>query len=145
VEDTNSQSITSRGWVMDLMQSIANDLATVNHLKERLYSTMRDVAPDDPFEKRDREYIEKTIQCITDTRRKKMKLLEDQFLEFDDKMHCAVKHQLESLMEMMEVYDAYPESVDLLQESWENWASVISFAFGVELTDCARCLLDQLK
>ena len=138
MEDTNSQSITSRGWVMDLMQSIANDLATVNHLKERLYAAKRD-------ESSDAGVIEEAIQSITDTRRKKMKLLEGQFLEFDDKMHCAVKHQLESLIEMMEVYDAYQESVDLLQESWENWALVVSFAFGVELTDCARCLLDQLK
>lgn len=145
MENTNSQNITSRGWVMDLMQSIANDLATVNHLKEKLYSIKQETVPEDPIAEDIRKYIEKTIQCITDTRRKKMKLLEDQFLEFDDKMHCAVKHQLESLIEMMEVYDAYPEAVDLLQESWENWASVISFAFGVELTDCARCLLDQLK
>ena len=142
--DTNSEtpkqpdnSLTSRGWVMDLMQSIANDLATVNHLKEHLYSDKKDGA--------DTADIEATIQNITDTRRKKMALLESQFLEFDDKMHCALKHQLESLMEMMEVYDAYPESVDLLQESWQNWAAVVSSALGVEPTDCARCLLDQLK
>ena len=130
---------------MDLMQSIANDLATVNHLKEHLYSDKRDTVDSDPIAKDVVANIEAMIQSITDTRRKKMALLESQFLEFDDKMHCALKHQLESLMEMMEVYDAYPESVDLLQESWRNWASVVSFALGVELTDCARCLLDQLK
>lgn len=155
MENTNEYS--SRGYVQDLLQSIANDCCVVNHLYEKLYSIRKDIdeTEDDEALRKEEEDITSAIKHVTDTRRRKMALMESWFPNFDKKLHCPMKHIIEGTFEMMEVAaaiitdpEAKPKDVNtvdvLLQESYSNMAMVISKALGFELEPCWRCLSDMM-
>lgn len=142
---------TSRGWVMDLVNSIANDLALVNHLMETLHAKHVD---SESAEGKDKQTvddqiiaIEKMIETTLELRRDKMKRMTEEFDDYDPRMWCAIKHSIESYMESMEVYQATKsmEDWDLFSRTFDNMASVISVALGYEMESCARCFADALR
>lgn len=150
--EENTNDMSSRGWVQDLIQSIANDLAIYNHLTEKLYSLMED---DEGDLTEEITHIQMTMSSVSDTRRRKMKMLENQFVGFDPKMHCALKHAIEGAMEMIEVYSAIitspridqqtrDDADQMFYETHQNLAQILSLAFGLDFDTCWRCVSDQM-
>lgn len=141
----------SRGWAMDLVNSIANDLALANHLTETLHAKEVDLAI---ASEEDKERLEKQIQSIrsilvgaVELRRKKMNRLADTFEDYDPRMWCAIKHSIESYMEAMEVFHATNDPDDwlILKTTMSQMSSVLSVALGYEMQPCARCFSDELR
>jgi hypothetical protein len=141
----------SRGWAMDLINSIANDLALANHLTETLHAKEVDLAM---ASEDDKERLEKNISDIrglisnaVSLRRQKMNRLADAFEGYDPRMWCAVKHSIEGYMEAMEVFHATnsPEDWAILKTSMSQMSSVLSVALGFDLQPCARCFADELR
>ena len=145
-----NENNASRGWVMDLVNSIANDLALANHLTETLHAKevdLKNVEGDEAKAITEQiSNIETILRRTTDLRRKKMSRLVETFDDYDPRMWCAIKHSIESYMQSMEVFHATNSKEDwvLFQESIDNMASVISVATGHEMQSCARCFSDQL-
>lgn len=143
-----------RGWVQDLIWSIGNDLAATNHAYEKWYSIMRDSDLDAGFGQK-LHNVDEIITELTELRRAKMALLENQFPDFDNKWHCALKHAIEATVEMMEVdaaiqasdsdEDTIDDSKNLLYRSYSVLAMIMSQAFSMEFEACWRCLSDQLN
>lgn len=141
----------SRGWAMDLINSIANDLALANHLTETLHAKEVDLAMADA---EDKERLEKQIQSIKSLlanavtlRRQKMNRLADTFEDYDPRMWCSMKHSIESYMEAMEVFHATndPDDWAILKSSMSQMSSVLSVSLGYEMQPCARCFADELR
>lgn len=144
---TNLNNNSSRGWLFDLVNGIANDLATTNHLHEAYYGAYKDTL--DEIEGSAKRLInyKKLLLMSVDNRRDKMRTLIEQADDYDDKMWCPLKHSIESYMEAMEVWQAF-ESEDTFKQmvkSTELMAGILSLALGMELETCARCLSDSLK
>lgn len=137
---------TSRGWVIDLVGSIANDLALSNHLIENIINQKNLLinGGEADSEKLDRYIsLEKTVTSI---RRSKMRLL-IQDVEFDKELWCPLKHAIESFMQSSEVYQATgsEESLVMMTESNNVLAGIISLSLGMELEPCMRCVSDKLS
>lgn len=123
--------MSSRAYLVDLIHSIGEKTALVDHLEEK-------VDKDD--------FDEKLIQRILDLRRKQM----NQLLSLGEKPNpeywCAFKHSVKAWVMDCEVYEATmtEESKQNMIESSNILASMISLFLGMEFEDCARCLYDKL-
>jgi hypothetical protein len=133
----------SRGWVFDLVNSIANDLAIVNHLTESIYAAQKDA--DDGIT--DNSDYKKILDIALANRRDKMNLLVEVADKYNKRMWCPLKHAIESYMESMEVWQAYENESTYNQmiKSTDVLAGCLSLFLGMELTTCGRCLSDQLS
>lgn len=142
---------TSRGHIFDLVNSIANDLATVNHLTEALYgveSLLSDAEGDERDDLLNTKYnYSKLLENALELRRAKMVMLKESAIDHDPKMWCPLKHSIEGYMEAMEVYqaDKTPRSYKLMVDSMSLMSGVLSLFLGMELENCMRCLADALK
>ena len=138
---------TSRGWVFDLVNSIANDLALTNHLHEAFYAAYKDA--EDGIEGASDKIINyrKLMDMTLTNRRNKMNILKGQADSYDKHMWCPLKHAIESYMESMEVWQAHEskETFDAMITSTDILSGVLSLFLGMELEICGRCLSDQLK
>lgn len=123
--------MSSRAYLVDLIHSIGEKTALVDHLEEK-------VDKDD--------FDEKLIQRILGLRRKQM----NQLLSLGEKPNpeywCAFKHSVKAWVMDCEVYEATmtEESKQNMIESSNILASMISLFLGMEFEDCARCLYDKL-
>lgn len=136
-------SNTSRGWVFDLVNSIANDLAIVNHLTEAIYAAEKD-REDGITDESDYKQI---LDIALANRRDKMNTLISVAENYNKRMWCPLKHAIESYMESMEVWQAYEnkDTYKQMVKSTDVLAGCLSLFLGMELTTCGRCLSDQLK
>ncbi len=140
-------SDTSRGWIFDLVNGIANDLATTNHLHENLYDAYSKVKEGEEGAMDEFNQYKKLLLMALENRRSKMRILKETTDDFNDKLWCPLKHTIESYMEAMEVWQATQtaETLVSLHDSTSLLAGVLSMALGMELESCARCLNDILK
>lgn len=151
VVSRDNKAHTSRGYVFDLVNSIANDLSTVNHLSEAVYG-VESLLSDAEGEEREKllstkENYLKLLEQALELRRAKMIMLKETAEQHDPKMWCPLKHSIEGYMEAMEVYQAEktPRSYRLMIDSMSLMSGVLSLFLGMELENCMRCLSDQLK
>lgn len=136
--------MNSRSGIFDLIQSIANDLSLVNHLIEYYLSLIIDTDED----REDIKQIYNLIQEISSNRRIKMEVLFSYGKNSNSKLWCASKHAIESYMETYEFILSKKEITqidkDMLINSYNNMASVLSLALNQELENCGRCFADRL-
>lgn len=125
----------------ELIQSIANDLALNNHLLEYYKSLFLDY--DDNTEKTAilKTQLYELIFSVQNIRREKMKAL----LISDSKMWCAIKHAIESDMQVTEYWLASPtqDKENLMHETFHNLLLTLKIATGKDLIICERCTNDE--
>ena len=147
---------TSRGWIFDQIQSIANDLSIVNHLTEAIYATEKDIEDVEIVQSTDNDiegliqlkndYIQ-LLKLTLDNRRDKMNSIKNASPEYNKRMWCTLKHAIESYMESMEVWQATfsDEHYSQMNKSMDILSGAISLFIGSELELCGRCLSDSMK
>lgn len=138
---------STRGWIFDLVNGIANDLAITNHLHEAFYAATKDFYDEVDGASQKMEDYRSLLLLTLKNRRSKMKTLIAQADEYDKRMWCPLKHAIESYMEAMEVWQAHetPETFQQMIDSTEVMSGILSVTLGLDLETCARCLSDFLK
>lgn len=129
--------MTSRAWLIDLLESIGDDIALTAHLEEKLRGT------DD---EKERLELEQMISKALTLRREKMNLLLENGESPNPLAWCDVKHALGGYVRMVEVYEANqnPRTLGLMRDSADVFAMALSRFLGMEFEVCARCLADRL-
>lgn len=123
--------MSSRAYLVDLIHSIGEKTALVDHLEEKL--------PDHPELK---EVIEKLLVLRRGQMNQLLALGENPNPEY----WCAFKHAVKAWTMDCEVYEATldDESLDNMVKSADLLASMISLFLGMEFEVCSRCLYDKL-
>lgn len=129
--------MSNRAWAVDLVHSIGEKTALVDHLEEKL------LASDDEEEK---EQLKEMIFRVTDLRRSQMSFLLEQAEKPNPLYHCAFKHSLKAFTLDCEVFEADRSDASLshLEASGEVLAMVMSKYLGMEFETCSRCLHELL-
>ena len=126
---------TSASWLEDLIDSIGEKTAQVDHTRKKLLS--------DDY---DKEILEPLLKSVLNLRRKPM----DQLLRNGEKPNpnywCDFKHALKSYIKDAEVYEATldDESFENMKQSADILAGYTSLFLGMEFADCATCLYDRM-
>lgn len=125
--------MSSRAWVVDLIHSIGEKTALVDHLEEKLDT-------DKP------EHLQELISEVLNLRREQMSLLLENGEKPDPTYWCDFKHAVKSYTHDAEVYEA-----NLNERTRQNMiassrilAGATSLFLGMEFETCARCLYDQM-
>lgn len=127
---------TSRSWLVDLIKSIGEKTALVDHLEEKLCS--------------DKEYDVEAITTILaevlGLRREQMDILLQNGARPNPDFWCDFKHAVKSFTHDTEVYEANldEKSLENLKKSSIILAGVTSLFLGMEFATCSRCLYDQM-
>lgn len=123
--------MSSRAYLVDLIHSIGEKTALVDHLEEKI-----DNNPE----------LQDLIEKILVLRRKQMNQLLSLGENPNPEYWCAFKHAVKAWVMDCEVYEATltEESKQNMIESSNILASMVSLFLGMEFEDCARCLYDKL-
>ena len=123
--------MSSRAYLVDLIHSIGEKVALVDHLEEKI-----DNNPE----------LQDLVEKILVLRRKQMNQLLSLGENPNPEYWCAFKHAVKAWVMDCEVYEATltEESKQNMIESSNILASMISLFLGMEFEDCARCLYDKL-
>lgn len=129
--------MSSRGYLTDMMESIAEKIALTSHIEEKLRGS-----EDEEEIQRLKTLLDKTLTL----RRKQMSRLLSKAENPNPFFWCQFKHALGAFMRDCEVYEATGEDLDLeiAKESADNLAMNTSLFLGMEFETCARCLADKL-
>lgn len=129
--------MSSRGYLTDMMESIAEKIALTSHIEEKLRGS-----EDEEEIQRLKTLLDKTLTL----RRKQMSRLLSKAENPNPFFWCQFKHALGAFMRDCEVYEATGEDSDLeiAKESADILAMNTSLFLGMEFTTCARCLADKL-
>lgn len=124
---------TSRQPIIDIIELIANLIASASHLQELIES-------EEDLNKKD-EYIEQLYELI-DIRREVMKQIECK----DNTWRCSLKHAIAQRWYVVEIYytERTHEREELLSVLTKYMYKTISRYMWVEISDCSRCLADAL-
>lgn len=125
--------MSSRAWVVDLIHSISEKTALVDHLEEKL-----------EIEKNPQ--LEDIITRLLTLRREQMNQLLENSSNPNPDFWCAFKHAVTSFKQDTEVYEANLDDVSRknMIKSADILASIISLLTGMEFETCARCLYDKM-
>ena len=123
--------MSSRAYLVDLIHSIGEKTALVDHLEEKI-----DNNPE----------LQDLVEKILVLRRKQMNQLLSLGENPNPEYWCAFKHAVKAWVMDCEVYEATltEESKQNMIESSNILASMVSLFLGMEFEDCARCLYDKL-
>lgn len=129
--------MSSRGYLTDMMESIAEKIALTSHIEEKLRDT------EDAQEKSN---LKSELERVLNLRRKQMSRLLAKSENPNPLFWCQFKHALGSFIRDCEVYEATKEEEDLeiAKESSNILAMSTSQFLGMEFEVCARCLADKL-
>ena len=129
--------MTSRSYLWDLIESIAEDIALTSHIEEKL------VASEDEQETKNLKLM---LEEVLKLRREKMSYLLSQGEKPNPMYHCQFKHSLGSYWRAMEVWEATQSEEDLerLKKSGKILAMNLSLYLGLEFQTCQRCLGELL-
>ena len=124
---------TSRQPIIDIIELIANLIASASHLQEMIEN-------EEDLDIRD-EYTNQLYELI-DIRREVMKQIECK----DNKWRCSLKHAIAQWNYALEIYYAErtKQNEDIVSALTKYMYTVISRYMGVEIVDCSRCLIDAL-
>ena len=124
--------MSSRGYEVDLIESICENIALAGHLEE--------ISKDE--DESAKEILKKTLTL----RREQMSRLLEMADVPNPKYHCAVKHALGAWWRQQEVYEATLDDEDyrLAQELGDLSAMCLSKYLGMEFEVCQRCLFDRM-
>lgn len=129
--------MSSRSYLWDLIESIAEDIALTSHIEEKL------VASEDEQEI---ENLKLMLKEVLSLRREKMSRLLSQGEKPNPMYHCQCKHSLGSYWRQMEVWEATQSEEDLerLKKNGKILAMNLSLYLGLEFQTCQRCLGELL-
>ena len=129
--------MSSRGYLTDMMESIAEKIALASHIEEKLRATQ---------DKEEEANLKIELERVLDLRRKQMSRLLAKSENPNPLFWCQFKHALGSFIRDCEVYEATKEDEDLeiAKESSNVLAMSTSQFLGMEFEVCARCLADKL-
>ena len=129
--------MSSRGYLVDMMESVAEKIALTSHIEEKLRDT------EDENEKKQ---LNQMLKKILDLRRRQMNRLLEEAENPNPAFWCQFKHSLGSLIRDCETYEAtYNEKdLELCKESANVLAMNASLFLGMEFESCARCFADKL-
>ena len=129
--------MSSRGYLTDMMESIAEKIALASHIEEKLRGT------EDAEEEAN---LKTELERVLQLRRHQMSRLLAKSDNPNPLYWCQFKHALGSFIRDCEVYEATKEEEDLkiAKESSDILAMCTSQFLGMEFENCARCLADKL-
>lgn len=125
--------MSSRAYLVDLIRSIGEKTALVDHLEEKMIN--------EPSDK-----LKALIEQITTLRRKQMNTLLSEAESPNPLFWCDFKHAVKAFTNDVEVYEATytDEAFEQMKLSSEIMAGVTSLFLGMDFQTCARCLYDKL-
>lgn len=125
--------MSSRAYLVDLIRSIGEKTALVDHLEEKMIN--------EPSDK-----LKALIEQITTLRRKQMNTLLSEAESPNPLFWCDFKHAVKAFTNDVEVYEATytDEAFEQMKLSSEILAGVTSLFLGMDFQTCARCLYDKL-
>ena len=125
--------MSSRAYLVDLIRSIGEKTALVDHLEEKMIN--------EPSDK-----LKALIEQITTLRRKQMNTLLSEAESPSPLFWCDFKHAVKAFTNDVEVYEATytDEAFEQMKLSSEILAGVTSLFLGMDFQTCARCLYDKL-
>lgn len=150
---------TQRWAIMDIIELVANMIATYSHLYE-LYNSdvvQMDKYIEDPSIMDDEEAREVQQRLMeyewlledSYTQRKiAMSMLKDRAVKYDKNMHCLLKHAIAQYVYSQEVRDTDRSNVvagDLATYCSQHLHKILSMYLWVEVSLCARCLQDAME
>lgn len=141
-------SQTSRGYLLDALESIANLVALSSHYKELIQDlTQTHELSGDETVLDKIEQIKSLLSESVALRRDMMSQLEEEFKAQKDQW-CAVKHVLASYITAWEVYDATkdPKWAQIALRATDLMSKEVGLWLGIdgELESCMRCMADRL-
>lgn len=150
MNNPNSQ----RGAETEIIELIANLIASHSHHYELLNSLQSDLAhPELYTEKQIKEMEEESVYHnnklseLTEKRRQAMRVLRDMWNNPDNKWHCLCKHAISSYQFAQELRDTDQDNIDyieLAEFAYQYMYECVSKYLWVELVTCWRCLKDIL-
>lgn len=126
---------TSSSWLEDLIDSIGEKTALVDHTRKKMMS-----------DKYDQKTLKVLLKSVLNLRRKQMDLLLRNGEKPTPDFWCDFKHALKSYIKDTEVYEATldDESFENMKQSADILAGYTSLFLGMEFADCATCLYDRM-
>ena len=124
---------TSRQPIMDMIELIANLIASVSHLQEL-------IDWEENLERKDE--LQQQLYELVDVRRTIMKEIQCK----DNKYRCSLKHAIAQWWFAIEVLYATRDELwkDIVDSLTKYMYKTISAYMGIEIVDCSRCLQDRL-
>lgn len=144
---------TSRHWILDWLEMIANQIALSSHSQELLYNYYVDIKSTDSSDQYESiaKKIEKETKLLEESieiRRNMMQNILDNFDWYDHDQWCKWKHALYVWCTATEVYYADINNSSkwlIAQHSYEQMITITSQILGLEtLERCGRCMADKL-
>lgn len=143
---------TSRGWLIDAVNLICEEIALVSHCQELINSYKFDMENAESWEEitkimRKLEDQEDIMHSAINTRRSVMSVIYEEY-KWDHNMRCSLKHAIWAYQFATECLYANPNSwtlKNLQQKCYEDMISILSlFCWIDEMVTCSRCLQDEL-
>ena len=124
--------MSSRGYEVDLIESICENIALAGHLEE--------------ISKDEDESAKEILKKALTLRREQMSRLLEMADNPNPKYHCVVKHALGAWWRQQEVYEATLDDKDyeLAKKLGDLSAMCLSQYLGLEFETCQRCLFDRM-
>lgn len=145
--------IDKRPWLMDWLFEIGHDMAIINHCREKLQYLKKDLENAGEDEKAAAAVVDKIAHYhdIRDIAYQDYDILMSFLFESipgsQPDNRCLLKHASTKLVLAQETADSLDNSVSdqNLDLSFKIFAMAVALAFGIEFTDCMRCLYDGVK
>jgi len=129
--------MSSRGYLVDLIESIGEKICLSSHIEEKLRASDNDD---------EKAQLEQMLDAVLKQRREQMSLLLENAECPDPTYHCIVKHAIGSWWRDIEVWEASNDNRDLEKtiQSADLLAMCLSKYLGMEFEVCSRCLWDRM-
>lgn len=146
--------MNDRHYLIDLIHSIMQDAADEWHCKEEiagLQTEIDSIAEENmpellaDYRARLREALDDYVEGAR-LRRAKLDYVAAHSPRYDYHQRCKLKHRATALVQATEVYLADPNDTtyDLMWRSEKRFWRTVSQLMGFEITNCGRCLSDQM-
>lgn len=151
----SEQKETSRGPELDIVELIANLIASYSHLFELYNANASDIDhyeelwQDELDEKlEENKFLEEQIDKVYRMRKSAMGILKDLSPDYNYQAHCLLKHAIASYQYASELWDTNRECgkyQDLVLDCAQYMYTMLSFYMWVDIATCWRCLKDSLE
>lgn len=146
---------SQRWWATEIIELIANLIASYSHHSELYNSLQSDLAHPELFTEwqidemvKESEWHDGKMKALLEERRLAMRKLKEEAIECDDHMRCLVKHSIASYQFSQEVLNTNMDDLDymhLAETAYQYMYECVSKFLWVTLVTCARCLEDELN
>ena len=146
---------SQRWWATEIIELIANLIASYSHHSELYNSLQSDLVHSDLFTEWQIEQMQEDSQrhyakmtSLLEERRLAMRKLKEEAVECDEHMWCLVKHSIASYQFSQEVLNTNMNDLDyihLAETAYQYMYECVSKFLWVTLVTCARCLEDELN